>query len=107
MIEMVNVIGFLSFRNIMGFIELWFMFGIIVCICYVFFIWYRDFNGRSKFIYIFIMLFKNRINIYIFKLLNILFLVYSYIVVFIIFLFIVSKLLFRYMFGNVINYGFV
>lgn len=35
-IETVNAIGFSSFRNIMGYTESWFMFGIIVCICYAF-----------------------------------------------------------------------
>ncbi|MCR1522111.1 hypothetical protein NQ894_17320 [Clostridioides difficile] len=107
MIETVNVTGFSSFRNIMGSTESWFMFGIIACICYAFFIWYRDFNGRSKSIYTLIMLPKNRINIYISKLLNILFLVYSYTVVLTISLFIASKLLPRHMLGNVTNYGFV
>ncbi|MBY2476749.1 hypothetical protein KWV16_07620 [Clostridioides difficile] len=106
-IETANIIGFSSFRNIMSSTDLWFIFGIIVCICYAFFIWYRDFDGKSKSIYTLIMIPKNRINIYISKLLNILFLVYSYTIIFTITLFIISKLLPNYMLGDIASYGFI
>lgn len=106
-IETINFTGFSSFRNIMSSTEAWFMFGIIACICYAFFIWYRDFDGKSKSIYTLIMLPKNRINIYTSKLLNILFLVYSYTIIFTIILFVLNKLLPNYMLGNIASYGFV
>lgn len=106
-IETVSVMGFSSFGNLMGSIKSCFLFGIFVCICYAFFIWYRDFDMKSKSIYTLVMLPKNKINIYISKLLNVLFLVYSYTIFFIIMLFIASKILPNYMLGSIANYNFV
>lgn len=55
-----------------GFFQLSIMFAVAVLIIYVFFIWYRDWLGKSSFIYRLLMLPTERRNIYFAKLTTIL-----------------------------------
>lgn len=69
--------GAYSMHNFLnsGFFVFSFMFAVAVLIIYVFFIWYRDWLGKSSFIYRLLMLPTERRNVYFAKLTSILLLV--------------------------------
>lgn len=67
--EFLEMNGYMDLVRVLG--SWWFIFPIIICIAvlliYVFLIWYRDWFGKSTFIYRLLMLPTARINIYLAK----------------------------------------
>lgn len=106
--EIYNKVGGFNFENLITEIAtLIFIVGISLCLIYSFVIWARDFNGKSKSIYTLLTLPSDRMKIYFSKLLNILCLIYMYIISFVVTLFINYKILPNYMLGKVSKMGFV
>lgn len=58
-----------------------FIVAIVICLLYAFVIWYRDFVGKSKTAYTLFMLPNNKFDMYIAKLITIVFLIYGVIIV--------------------------
>ncbi|MBC5997245.1 hypothetical protein EAI30_02750 [Romboutsia ilealis] len=57
-----------------------FIVAIVICLLYAFVIWYRDFLGKSKTAYTLFMLPNNKFDMYIAKLITIVFLIYGVII---------------------------
>lgn len=57
-----------------------FIVAIVICLLYAFVIWYRDFVGKSKTAYTLFMLPNNKFDMYIAKLITIVFLIYGVII---------------------------
>jgi len=106
--EIYNSVGSFNFGNLITDITtIIFNLGISLCLIYSFVIWARDFNGKSKSIYTLLTLPSDRMKIYFSKLLNILCLIYMYIISFVVTLFINYKILPKHMLGKVSEMGFV
>lgn len=103
----VESIGTFGFDNLITNSELrLFIIGIGVCLLYSFIIWNKDFVGKNKSIYMLYMLPQNKFNIYISKFLNIICLVYMFVVSFVVVLFLAYNIMPFMMKGNVENFGF-
>lgn len=106
--ELYNISGNFNFSNLITPSTcLIFTLGIVACLSYSLIIWMRDFKGKNKSIYTLLMIPSGRIKIYISKLLNILCLVYMYLMSFIMVLLISYKILPKFMEGKITTIGFV
>ncbi|WP_042273657.1 hypothetical protein [Faecalimicrobium dakarense] len=104
----VNSIGILNFDNLITNSEvILFLIGILACMLYSIIIWNKDFIGKNKSIYTLYMLPQNKVNIYISKFINIICLIYIYVISFVLTLFAAYNIMTPMMKGNVENFGFV
>lgn len=100
-------IGTFGFNNLITHNEaLLFLIGLCVCLLYSIIIWNKDFIGKNKSIYTLYMLPQNKINMYISKFLNIISLIYMYVIFYVLTLFVAYKLMPLMMNGNTHNFGF-
>ncbi len=100
-------LGTFGFNNLITYNEvLLFLIGLGVCLLYSIIIWNKDFVGKNKSIYTLYMLPQSKINMYISKFLNIISLVYMYVIFYILTLFIAYKLMPSMMNGSIRNFGF-
>lgn len=104
----IESIGVLSFDNLITNSEVGlFLIGILACILYSIIIWNKDFMGKNKSIYTLYMLPQNKMNIYMSKFINIICLIYMYVVSFVLTLFAAYNIMTPMMKGNVENFEFV
>ena len=103
-----NTIGTMSFSNIISSDDkVLFMMGLLACILYSVIIWKKDFNGKNKSIYTLVMLPQDKMKIYLSKFLNIICLVYMYIISFTLTLFLCYIIMPSFMKGDVVKLSFI
>lgn len=106
--EIINRTGSFNFSNlIIGNTMIIIMIGLLICILYSVFIWQREFIFKNKSINSLMMMPQGRGIVYISKLLNVLCLVYVYIISIVVTLFIAYKILPNFMLGNIEDLSFV
>lgn len=105
---LVKAIGKTSFENLISSNhKSIFILGIILCLIYSIYIWHKDFSGKNKTIYTLMTLPQSRMSVYISKFLNIICLVYMYVMAFASTLFISYYMFTPLMKGDVYNRGFI